>query len=541
MEREVLSVFGGIGLFLLGMVVLTEGLKGLAGNKLRQVLADFTKTPLRGAAAGAAATAIVQSSSATTVTAVGFVGAGLLTFPQGLGIIFGANIGTTITGWIVALLGFRLELGVIVLPLVFVGVLLRMFGRGPMRHVGWALAGFSLLFLGIDTMQAGMAQFEGVVTPEGFPSDSLWARFELLLIGILITLITQSSSAGVATALVALSAGAITLPQAAAMVIGMDVGTTFTAALATVGGSAASRQTGLAHVIYNVMTGIMAFVLLGPFAAAADYWQTAATADGARMSLVMFHSGFNILGVLVVLPFTGAFARLIQRLVPERGLPLIRRLDERLLRDPAAAVDSAAATVHDIAFELFRLVATMLTPGHRPKDVSDGLNDVREALSVTRQFTARITTASGDPLNHPRHVSLLHAQDHLSRLIERCGQTQRIRRLSGDDELRQAAETIRLAILNELQDGTLGDSVEGFDELRKTLRHQREGFRAKTVETVAQGTPDGRAVLEAMDSIRWLHRVSYHLWRITLHLQRARQVVPQKLDTEEAMAEVAAD
>jgi len=176
MIASFLMAFGGIGLFLLGMVVLTDGLRGLAGNALRQLLFQSTRTPLRGAAAGALTTAIIQSSSATTVTAVGFVSAGLLTFPQGLGIVFGANVGTTITGWIVAVFGFKLNLGTVALPLIFVGVLLRLFSYTRLRHLGWALAGFGLLFVGIDFMQQGMSEFEGAVTPADFPEDTLVGR-----------------------------------------------------------------------------------------------------------------------------------------------------------------------------------------------------------------------------------------------------------------------------------------------------------------------------------------------------------------------------
>ena len=251
MTSDILLAIGGLGLFLLGMIIMTEGLKDLAGPSLRRILARFTTNTASSAAAGAVTTAVIQSSSATTVTAIGFVGAGLMTFPQALGVIFGANIGTTMTGWLVALIGFKLDLGVAVLPIVLIGALLKMFGRGRVRPLGWALAGFSLLFIGIDAMQQGMEAFEGRVTPDNFPRDSLIGRLQLVLIGVAITLVTQSSSAGVATAMVALSAGAVSFPQAAAMVIGMDVGTTFTAYLATIGGSTAMRQTGYAHVIYK--------------------------------------------------------------------------------------------------------------------------------------------------------------------------------------------------------------------------------------------------------------------------------------------------
>ena len=232
---SVLLCLGGLGLFLLGMVVLTEGLRALAGRALRRLLSRFTRSPLSGAMTGAATTAVVQSSSATTVATVGFVGAGLLTFPQALGIVLGANVGTTITGWLVVLLGFKLELGTAALPIVLVGVLIRLFTGGRASSAGFAVAGFGLIFVGISLLQQGMGGFVGIVTPDSFPSDTWTGRLLLVVFGISFTLVTQSSSAGVAMALAAVNASAMTVQQAAAAVIGMDIGTTVTAVLATVG------------------------------------------------------------------------------------------------------------------------------------------------------------------------------------------------------------------------------------------------------------------------------------------------------------------
>ncbi len=242
-------MLGGLGLFLLGMSLMTDGLKALAGGSVRKVLTRFTRSPTSGAITGAVTTAVVQSSSITVITAVGFVGAKLLTFPEALGVIFGANVGTTITGWLVALIGFKLSLDEAMLPLVFVGALIHLFGRNRLGKIGFALAGFGLVFIGISMLQGGMAGAQHLVSPESFPSDSISGRLLLVLIGVAITLVTQSSSAGVATAITAVSVGAISFPQAAAMVIGMDVGTTVTAALATIGGDTAVRRTGLAHVL----------------------------------------------------------------------------------------------------------------------------------------------------------------------------------------------------------------------------------------------------------------------------------------------------
>lgn len=187
---SLIQAIGGIGVFLLGMVVMTEGLKALTGARLSQWLADATHSPWSGATTGAISTAILQSSSATTVAAVGFVGAGLLSFSQSLGIIFGANIGTTITGWMVALLGFKLQLGSLLLPIIFIGVMMRIFTSGRIAQLGFSLAGFGLIFIGIDLLQQAAAQYTDIVNLDLLPADSVTGRLKLLLLGIIITILT---------------------------------------------------------------------------------------------------------------------------------------------------------------------------------------------------------------------------------------------------------------------------------------------------------------------------------------------------------------
>ena len=519
---ELLSAIGGLGLFLLGMMVMTEGLKGLAGQSLRRLLTRFTRTPVSAAATGAAVTALVQSSSATTVTAVGFVGAGLLTFTQALGIIFGANIGTTMTGWLVALIGFKLNLSVAVLPLILIGVLLRLFGKGRARFFGWALAGFSLLFLGIDAMQEGMAGLEGAVTPDDFPGDSIWGRLQLVGIGIAITLITQSSSAGIATALVALSAGAISFPQAAAMIIGMDVGTTFTAALATLGGSTETRRTGYAHVIYNVLTGLVAFFLLTPYVAFATPWIGANLDGDPQVALVAFHTTFNLLGVLLVLPFTGAFARLIIWLVPAKGSAILQRLDDRLLGDPDAAIDSATQTLSELSFEAFSEVRHRLgiednQAGHR--------EELTGGIEAARSYLERISTDPAIAESHFRHQQSLHALDHLERLANRLDQPETPDTLNADHRLRRFSAVLAKA-LEEAASPIDADSEQGLERLMQMLRRRRHDFRRQTIEKAARSGVSGKAVLARLDSFRWLLRVTYHAWRITHHFRRVAEAEP---------------
>ena len=544
MIPHVLLIAGGIGLFLVGMLVLTDGLKGLAGNALRRALARFTRSAASGAATGALATAVIQSSSATTVTAVGFVGAGLFTFPQALGVVFGANVGTTVTGWVVAIVGFKLQLGVVAMPLVLAGVLTRMFARGRLRHLGWGLAGFSLLFIGIDTMQQSMALFEGVITPRDFPADTFAGRLQLVLLGAAVTLITQSSSAGVATALVALHAGTISFAQAAAMVIGMHVGTTFTAALATIGGSAAMRQTGFAHVIHNLMSSVLAFLLLTPYTAivAGSMAGGATGGDGsAQISLVAFHTIFSTLGVIVVIPFARPFARLVMRLIPERGPLLVRRLDDRLIPDPAAAADAAVATIGEITGELFAVLTRLLDPrAGRPVEPAR-LARVGSALETTRRFVDRMRTDPAQPVAHQRHLATIHALDHLARLHSRCTQTARIDALLDDPRLRELAATLRGAVAPLPPTTDLETAEQRLDRVRTRFRRQRGGHRERMVVAASTRRLDAETAVLRLDSVRWLHRVAYHAWRIVHHLRRGAGMMPLPPEADGQTLEVRED
>ncbi len=517
MTIAIIEALGGVGLFLVGMAILTSGLRALAGDRMRHALANYTSTPLSGVATGAVTTAVIQSSSATTVAAVGFVGAGLLTFTQALGIIFGANIGTTITGWLVALVGFKLDLGLFVMPLVLVGVLLHMFGRGSLKQAGWALCGFSLLFIGIDLMQVAMSGYEGALTPDNFPPDTLWGRLQLVAIGMVITIVTQSSSAGVATAMVALSSGVISFPQAAAMVIGMDVGTTFTAVLATVGGSGAMRQTGLAHVIYNLFTGTMAFLLVGGYTALMDGWVAGGAAGNAQIAVVGFHTFFNALGVLFVLPVARQFAAFIQRVVPEHGTELEWSLDDAMLEDPAAASMAVLGILRRLYGEVCILLLRQLSPDpreRRRRQQHDRMEKISRTLKAVQDYVDRIPGA-GNSISTARQTVAYHLIDHLGRLVGRCRQDGRIDGLAKDERLSR----LKGALMRTIDTYAAKGHVAKFDTLRQLMRRQRTLHRRAIVALHAErGIPDP-TLLNRLDAGRWLQRVSYHLWRIEQHLE----------------------
>src|SRR3974390_3223012 len=263
------TVVGGLGLFLLGIHHLTEGLKGLAGDSLRRVLQAMVSGRLSAIVSGALFTVAIQSSTATTLTVIGFVSAGLVTFSQAVGVIIGATFGTTSTPWLVAVFGFRLRISAFALPMVGIGALLWVVGKGRARSTGAILAGFGLLFIGIDYLQTGMKGVSWNLDAIG--GNGVGWQWILAGIGILMSVVMQSSSAAAATTLVALNAGSLSFEQACALIVGQSIGTAATSALVAIGAGLAVRRAALAHIVYNVAVGIIGILALAPIAAAAHW------------------------------------------------------------------------------------------------------------------------------------------------------------------------------------------------------------------------------------------------------------------------------
>jgi phosphate:Na+ symporter len=529
---QTLQALGGLGLFLLGMIIMTDGLRALAGDAIRRALFRFTRSPLSGVVTGTVSTAILQSSSATTVAAVGFVAAGLMTFPEALGIIFGANIGTTFTGWLVALLGFKLKLGSLVMPVVFLGALLKLFSRGRIAASGLALAGFGLIFVGITNLQEGMVTLQGSILLAQLPSDSLLGRLSMVLLGIVFTLVTQSSSAGVAAALTALFTGLVNFEQAAAMVIGMNVGTTVTAAVATLGGSIGSRRTGYSHVIYNLLISIGAFLLINPYT-----WLWEALAPGqlianAEIALVAFHTCFNALGVIVILPFTYRFAHLVERIVPGSDDSYIERLDKSLLGTPAVALTTLEKVVHDELLVLLNHVRWLVTYGQQGQAAR--LMPLQRAFDESLLYLEHIQLKSDDTEARPQLLATYHVLDHMQRLYKRCAKE--------ESRVFTARETAGLMDKCALMSDCISQILHGMEEyhfdtamqctatLQQRMQEERPPYRASIMEQIASGelsVPEGTRRLEA---IRWLDRVSHHLDRIMQHLGTAQAKHHEKAD-----------
>jgi phosphate:Na+ symporter len=504
------------------MIVMTDGLRSLAGNAMRSALMRFTKTPWSGAMTGAVTTALLQSSSATTVATVGFVSAGLLTFDNALGIIFGANLGTTVTGWLVAIVGFKLQLDTAVLPLIFIGASLKLFAGEKYAKVGTAIAGFGLIFVGISILQTAMGNVQGVITPDRLPGDSWLGRLQLVALGIVATIITQSSSAGVATTLAALYAGAISFAQGAALIIGMDVGTTVTAVIATLGGSVDARRTGLSHVIYNVITGAIALALITPYVSLWDAIAPGQLTQNAEIGLVAFHTCFNLAGVALLLPFTHPFARMITRLLPGHGLTFTDGLSEALLTQPDLALRAVQISIQSELIALLQHVQAIL--GHSHGQVTE-LPRLQVALDETHTYLDNIQIQSAQTNHLERLMAMMHALDHLQRLHERCEEDEdraytAQRTADLEAEYRVLVDSVDQAIA-AIQTSDWYQAKQITTNAAKHIHQQVQPYRDQTITQMAQGNIDVVAGTARLEAIRWLRRVSKHLARIADHMQRA--------------------
>lgn len=325
---QVLHIIGSLGLFLFGMRTMSDGIQKAAGERLQSILNYMTRNRFSAIMTGFLITAIVQSSSATTVMVVSFVNAGLLQLTQSIGVIMGANIGTTITGWIVAILGFKVDIAALALPAIGIGFFLMLVKKLDKKDLGETMIGFGLLFMGLSFLKDSVPDISKY--PELLEAISklsgmgLLSYFIFIVTGALLTIIVQSSSAAMAITLTMAYAGWIDYPTAAAIVLGENIGTTVTAYLASVGTSVNARRASRAHTLFNVFGVIWMTPLFGVFLKLVDYivpgdvYGVSATM-ALPAHLAMFHSMFNIVNTIVSAFFIKQLAAIVSRLVPEDG------------------------------------------------------------------------------------------------------------------------------------------------------------------------------------------------------------------------------
>lgn len=344
-------------MFLYGMNLMSSGLQKAAGSKLRTLLSRITSNPFKGVLTGFGITSVIQSSSATTVMVVGFVSAGLLTLSQAIGVIMGANIGTTMTAWIISIFGFKADISILAVPLMAVGFILSNAKRDKLKSIGEFVIGFSLLFLGLSLMKNSIPDLS--TTPEvlsfiqGWSGKGFISVLLFLLLGTVMTLILQSSSATVALTLIMLNMGWIHFDMAAAMVLGENIGTTITANIAAAVGNVNAKRAALAHTFFNVFGVIWALIFFHPFVNMVQDLVGLMNVD-EQTSLVygisMFHTMFNLINTCILIWFTSVIEKIVKFVIkdkPSKDKTKIVYLDSGLIDTPELALSEACReTVH---------------------------------------------------------------------------------------------------------------------------------------------------------------------------------------------------
>jgi phosphate:Na+ symporter len=328
---SIFQIIGSLGLFLYGIKLLSEGLQKSAGDKMKAILRLMTKNRLISVMTGILITMLIQSSSATTVMVVSFVNAGLMDLIQAIGVILGANIGTTFTGWLVAILGFKLDISSLALVAIAIAAPMMFSKKMKTREIADILLGFGLLFLGLNSMQHSMPDFTGNIEVlsflEKFNSNSILMILTCLLIGTVVTVVVQSSSAAMAMTLTMAFNGWLGVTAAAALILGSNVGTTITAYLASIGTSTTAKRAAWAHIMFNVTGSVLAIIFFKPLLQIVNLITPGDifALSGVELSrelplfLAMFHTFFNIVNTIVFFPFVRQYAKLIEKLVPPKA------------------------------------------------------------------------------------------------------------------------------------------------------------------------------------------------------------------------------
>jgi len=339
------TVAAGVSIFLFGMLFLEDGFKVFSGGILQKILRKSTNNTFKSIGFGAIVTSIMQSSSLVSVLTISFLGAGLIELAQGIGIVFGANIGTTTGAWLMAAFGLKVKISAYAMPMLVFGIILIFQKAKSFKGIGYILAGIGFLFLGIHYMKDGFEAFKDTIDLTKFIVGGYKGVFIFTGIGIFATVIMQSSHATLMLILTALAAGQISYENALALAIGANVGTTITALVGSLSSNISGKRLAAAHLIFNLITGIIAIAFIYQLMDAVNYISNmlGIASDDHTLKLAVFHTIFNVIGVLVMIPFIGKLVKFLFKFLKEKvdkDIDEPKYLNESVLEFPETAISS---------------------------------------------------------------------------------------------------------------------------------------------------------------------------------------------------------
>ena len=514
-----LQLAGGIALFLYGIKLMSGALQSIAGNRMRHLIETLTSTPLRGVFMGIVVATLLQSSTAATVMTVSFVNASLMTLYQAVGVIMGANIGTTVTAQIIA---FRID--ELALPTIALGVTLLITGKTKKwRYAGEGLIGFGLLFLGMQTMGSSTRFFLGYKELFlGLGQNPILC----ILIGTVVTMVVQSSTATVGLTIAMASQGLLDLDTAVPLILGNNIGTTFTVVLASIGANRSAKQAAAAHVLFNVIGVIMIY----PFLSVYKDFLVLSSSDIARQ-LANAHSGFSIIITIIFLPFTSLFAQSIQKLIPANDLDETRGpvyLDKKLVE---ASPTAAVIAVKDELLRMGDIVLKMsgLVRSHYKDNTSTerflnefaesekAVNNINRAIASyaaeiwQKKLSSDVSTVLGCYINAAGDLE--RVGDHLNNLMEVSVAVGKTFSAQAEAEMWDMYDTAEKAVVYALdsirhEDVTKASIV--IEELESQIDALEKQYRKSHIERLNSGECNPERGIIFIDILSNLERIGDH-------------------------------
>ncbi len=558
------QIAGSLGLFLFGIKLLSEGLQKSAGDKMKAVLKLMTKNRFVSIMTGLLITIIIQSSSATTVMVVSFVNAGLMGLTQAIGVILGANIGTTFTGWLVALLGFKMDITSLALVSIAFAAPMMFSKKTKTRDAADVLLGFGVLFLGLNFMSHSIPDITGNIEVleflATFNSDTVWMNLLCILLGTLVTIVVQSSSAAMAMTLTMAYNGWLGVTASAALILGSNIGTTITAYLASIGTSTTAKRAAWAHIIFNVVGSVIALMFFHPLLSFVNFITPGDiyTMEGTTLStqlplfLAMFHSVFNIANTILFFPFVSHYARFIERLVPakaeyDEGTYHFKYIGGVFIDSPEIYM----MAIRDEIKKMANLACNMLTryrgmfnnPGAdiesdalAMKKDEDYADQMQEQLS---NFCVHLLQDSQTPTNASSLNCLIRVMDELESVTDSCYNltilSQR-RYHQGwtidpetDKDLREYQMLVQefLDYVRDRMDKTLTKAeMQKANEFEEQINNQRNRLSQLVQERLSNGKADVKVELLILEKIRHLEHIGDYCTNIAEAYHQAVKHTP---------------
>ncbi|RUO20840.1 Na/Pi cotransporter [Aliidiomarina iranensis] len=553
---DFLQLVGSLGIFIFGMKIFSEGLQKVAGSRLKGIVSGMTRNRLTGVVTGFGTTAITQSSTTTTVMAVSFVNAGLLTFVQSTGVIMGANIGTTITAWMVALFGFKFQITPIALAVIGIFFAFLFSGNNRLRNIAEAMVGFGILFIGLEFIKGAVPDINSNPGILAFmDSFSDWGYLSLLLFvlaGTVLTLLTQSSSAATTITLVMLFEGWISFPIAAAMVLGENIGTTVTANIAALVGNVHAKRAARFHFFFNIIGVIWMMILIYPVISLIDYVVQTVTdnpisilsgdetvRENSTLALSLFHTSFNVMNVILLFAFVPMIIRFVEYIQPDKKGEEefhLRYISAGPMTSPGFSIEQAHKETQHLADILEKMHLALNDLATNPKadrallldkiknyeeatdvleiEISDYLVRVSEHANLERSQSERIRFMQ-TMINDMERIADIYYQ--VSLLTERMVEARSDWPDEAMQELAEMLETVNRAIHTMKENVSKEPEEVDLDKAlvqEEAIDKSRDMYRASHYLRLEGGNYPARSGVLFMDMLNRLERIGDHILNV---------------------------